>query len=95
MPERVVRVEILGQHYPIRSDLDEAYLHELAAYVDQKMRAAAAATPGGDWVRLAIVAALNAADELFRCRSGEDWGAHNRLIAERAQRIADVLDSAL
>ena len=36
----VVTVEIAGQRYPIRSGLDERYIAELAAYVDQKMRAA-------------------------------------------------------
>ncbi|PYR69801.1 MAG: hypothetical protein DMF88_04850 [Acidobacteria bacterium] len=37
----VVTVEIAGQRYPIRSGLDERYIAELAAYVDQKMRAGA------------------------------------------------------
>ena len=36
----VVTVEIAGQRYPIRSGLDPAYVAELAAYVDKKMRAA-------------------------------------------------------
>ena len=36
----VVTVEIGGQRYPIRSGLDPTYVGELAAYVDQKMRAA-------------------------------------------------------
>ena len=37
-------------------------------YVDEKMRAAADSTPTGDSLRLAVLAALNIADELFRCR---------------------------
>ena len=40
----------------------------LAAYVDEKIRAAAETTPTGDSLRLAVLAALNIADELFRCR---------------------------
>ena len=44
----VVTVEIAGQRYPIRSGLDERYITELAAYVDQKMRAAMTAAPESD-----------------------------------------------
>ena len=44
----------------------------LAAYVDEKMRAAAESTPSGDSLRLAVLAALNIADELFRCRDASE-----------------------
>ena len=47
-PSRVVHVEIHGQQYPIRSSLDPAYVAELAAYVDQKMRAASRETSATD-----------------------------------------------
>ena len=57
-----------GQRYPIRSSLDPEYVARLATYVDEKMRAAADTTPSGDSLRLAVLAALNIADELFRCR---------------------------
>ena len=55
----VVTVEIGGQRYPIRSVLDEQYVTELAAYVDQKMRAASDAAPASDMLGLAILVALN------------------------------------
>ena len=62
----VVTVEIGGQRYPIRSALDERYVTELAAYVDQKMRAASDAAPASDMLGLAVLVALNIADEYFR-----------------------------
>ncbi len=46
------------------------YVARLATYVDEKMRAAADSTPTGDSLRLAVLTALNVADELFRCRDG-------------------------
>jgi cell division protein ZapA len=64
----VVTVEIGGQRYPIRSVLDERYVTELAAYVDQKMRAASDAAPTSDLLGLAVLVALNIADEYFRER---------------------------
>ena len=67
---RVVTVEIHGQRYPIRSALDAAYVAELAAYVDEKMRLAARESPAGDTLQIAVLAALNIADEYFRARAG-------------------------
>ncbi len=90
---RVVPVEIGGQRYPIRSALDPEYVARLAVYVDEKMRAAADSTPTGDSLRLAVLAALNLADELFRCR--EAARAANGEIAERAGELEKLLDRVL
>ena len=86
-------VEIYGQRYPIRSGLDPAYVARLATYVDQKMRVAAESTPTGDSVRLAVLAALNIADELFRCR--ETTRARDGQLAERAEELERLLDRVL
>jgi cell division protein ZapA len=91
--ERVISVEIDGQRYPIRSTLDPDYVAQLATYVDGKMRAAADSTPTGDSLRLAVLAALNIADELFRSQDV------NRLrdgeLAERAGELERLLDRVL
>ena len=71
---QIVPVEIDGQRYPIRTALDPAYVTRLAAYVEQKMRAASDSTPTSDSVSLAVLAALNIADELFRCRDATSTG---------------------
>jgi cell division protein ZapA len=90
---RVISVDIQGQRYPIRSELEPEYVARLAAYVDDKMRAAADSTPTGDTLRLAVLAALNIADELFRCRDV------NRLrdgeLADRAGELERLLDRVL
>ena len=91
--DRVVPVEIYGQRYPIRSGLDPAYVARLATYVDQKMRVAAESTPTGDSVRLAVLAALNIADELFRCR--DTTRRRDSQLAERAEELERLLDRVL
>ena len=95
MPDdgRVVPVEIAGQRYPIRSSLDPEYVARLATYVDEKMRAAADTSPSGDSMRLAVIAALNVADELFRCRDANR--ARNGELAERTQELERLLDRVL
>jgi cell division protein ZapA len=90
---RVISVEIHGQRYPIRSSLDQDYVLRLATYVDQKMGAAVESTPGGDSLRLAVLAALNIADELFRMR--EAARAKDTEIAERANELEQLLDRVL
>ena len=91
--EKVIPVEIHGQRYPIRSTLDPQYVARLAAYVDEKMRVAADSTPTGDSLRLAVLAALNVADELFRCRDSND--ARSGELAERAGELERLLDRVL
>jgi cell division protein ZapA len=89
----VVTVEIGGQRYPIRSALDERYVTELAAYVDQKMRAASDAAPTSDMLGLAILVALNIADEYFRQRDQQSVSSDG--LHERAIRLERIVDEAL
>jgi cell division protein ZapA (FtsZ GTPase activity inhibitor) len=66
---------------------------ELAAYVDKKMRAAAETAPSTDTLGLAILVALNLADEYFRARQNES-SSHGQ-INERALRLEQLVDEAL
>jgi cell division protein ZapA len=90
---RVIAVEIHGQRYPIRSTLDPEYVARLASYVDEKIRVAADSTPTGDSLRLAVLAALNIADELFRCR--DVTSRRDGELAERAGELERLLDRVL
>ena len=90
---RVVKVEIHGQEYPIRSGLDPKYVAELAGYVDEKIRAASRETPAADTLKVAVLAALNIADEYFRSRD-EEQRRHDS-IADRAVELERMLDLAL
>ena len=90
---RVVTVEIAGQRYPIRSAYDERYVAELSAYVDQKMRAAAEAAPTSDTLGLAVLVALNLADEFFRARNQQSEA--DGVLNERALRLEQFLDGVL
>jgi cell division protein ZapA len=89
----VVTVEIAGHRYPIRSGLDERYIAELAAYVDQKMRAAVNAAPESDMLGLAILVALNLADDVFRARRQQSSAGVE--LNERALQLEQLVDGAL
>jgi cell division protein ZapA len=91
----VITVEIAGQRYPIRSTLDERYVTELAAYVDQKMRAASDSAPASDMLGLAVLVALNIADEFFRERERDAHHPPTGDLHERAMRLERIVDEAL
>jgi cell division protein ZapA len=92
-PSRVVHVEIHGQRYSIRSSLEPAYVTELAAFVDEKMRLAAKESPAGDTLKTAVLAAINIADEYFRaCDLAKD---REKGLADRAGELERLLDLVL
>ena len=90
---RVVHVEIHGHQYPIRSGLDPVYVAELAAYVDEKMRAASRETTAGDTLKIAVLAALNIADECFRAQANDRHRCQSLTL--RAGELERMLDLAL
>jgi len=90
---RVVSVEIQGLRYAIRSDLAPDYVQALARYVDRKMQSAADESGSGDQVKIAVLAALNLADEVFRCREGDE--AADVAWRERAERLEAIVDRAM
>jgi cell division protein ZapA len=87
-----VRVEIFDQAYNLRGS-DPEYILKLAEYVDSKMRAVAEATNTIDTVRLAVLAALNIADEYHLLKKKHDGGATD--YQKRAHLLADALDEVL
>jgi cell division protein ZapA len=90
---RVIHVEIHGQRYPIRSALDGQYVAELAAFVDEKMRLAAKECPAGDTLKIAVLAALNVADEYFRACDADQDSLSN--LKDRARELERMVDLAI
>jgi cell division protein ZapA len=90
---RVVHVEIQGQRYPIRTTLEPKYVQELASYVDRKMALASDASPSSDTLGLAVLTALNIADELFRSQDQQLDQAD--LLTARARALEHMVDQAL
>jgi cell division protein ZapA len=75
-------VQICGDDYRMTSELEAEDLRRVAAYVDQKMREAAANSGQSNKTRLAVLAAMEIALELFR--SQQEKG---RLIQKACENI--------
>ena len=90
---KVVQIEIHGQKYPIRTQLEPRYVQELAEFVEARMALAAKASPSSDTVAIAILAALNITDEFFRTRS--ELTSDSGQIAARTEALERIVDQAL
>lgn len=89
-----VRVEIFDQVYNLRGS-DADYIIKLAEYVDSKMRAVSEQTSTVDSVRLAVLAALNIADEYHLLKRRMETPAGNSEYKQRAHQLANALDEIL
>jgi cell division protein ZapA len=87
-----VRVEIFDQPYNLRGT-DPDYIFRLAEFVDTKMRAVAEQTSTVDSLRLAVLAALNIADEYHLLKRKYD--AISKDMNQRTSSLEDALDEVL
>ncbi len=104
---RLVQVEIFGQTYRLRADEDPEYVTTLASYVDGRMREVARQTTAVDTLKVAVLTALNIADDHLRLKkeSGPSPAAQPQPLrapnggqGELASRISEwsqILDEAL
>lgn len=94
-----VVVEIYDQIYQLRGT-DAEHIQRLAATVDAKMRAVSAHGATVDSLRVAVLAALNIADELWALRARFDLlsGSVNQAqstLRTRTGSLAGMLDEVL
>ena len=74
MIDKIIEIEIYKQKYRIKvkGEEDEKYISHLTSYVDQKMREVAVKSRSVDTLKVAVLAALNIADEFFLCQKKMD-----------------------
>ena len=92
-PANYVTVEIYDQTYHLSGE-DAEHIRRLAALVDAKMRAVAAQGRTVDSLRVAVLAALNLADELIQAGQTPS-GAAARVGHARAASLRGLLDEVL
>jgi cell division protein ZapA len=90
---KIVNVEVHGQKYPIKTELDPSYVEELAQFVESRMALASRSSPSSDAVGLAILAALNITDEYFRARSA--LSNSSGTLTARTEALEKMVDQAL
>ena len=91
--KNVVQVQIFGHTYTIKGEADQEYILGVAAYVDRKMREVTEKLPVASLSKVAILASLNIADELFKERAQRHH--HDEQFNQRAERLTAALDELI
>ena len=88
-----MKLDIYDQSYNLSVEENEEYLRDLASYVDAKMRAVATASHTADSLKIAVLAALNIADELLMARSREEQLVGP--LRNRVERCVTLVERAI
>ena len=89
----MTQVEIFGQTYSVRADGESSYIHDLARFVDSRMKEVADRTATVDTTKIAILAALNISDDLHQKEKQRRDNPTDAVA--RAERLIRKLDDAL
>lgn len=89
----MAKIQIYGKTYSLKSSSDQMSMEEVAAYVDAKMRELAAARSKTSSADLAVLAALNIAQELMELQKQND--ANHKSHEEKIGRIIEALEDEI
>jgi len=91
--KNVLKVRIYGAEYSIRGQADPMYIKAVAEYVDKKMLDVDKNVRVDSSLKVAILASLNIADELFRERSEkEDIRTE---LEDKINKLSELIDKQL
>jgi len=89
-----IEVKIFGSDYVIAGDPLPEHILEITSFVDSKMKELAGIFPSLSVQKLAVLAAVNIADELFQMRSGKS-GEVNSQMEEKTKKLIAMLEEGL
>jgi cell division protein ZapA len=88
--ERMVEIKVFGQTYTVKTDAEEDHIQEVARYVNEKMEEILKKTRSVSTLNVAILTALNIADDLLKER--EYRKALLREVEVKSQNLAEKID---
>ena len=89
-----VQISIFGQEYSVKAPADPEYIQKIAEYVDGKMREVQSGfTSTQSSTRIAILAAMNIADELFNARQSGDIDSSS--VEQKISSLIEFIDENL
>ena len=88
-----VTVKIFGSEYTLKGDADSEYVQKVASFVDDRMNEVARSSSVASTAKVAILAAVNIADELLRSQEGSIQSM--ALLEDRSVHIVRLLAKEL
>ena len=90
---KTTQIDIYGQRYALKGDVDEQYLKRVAAYVDEQMHALARGMKTATPTKLAILTAINIAHQLFQAERSHQEGDTD--LERRALTLVESIEEQL
>jgi len=91
--ERLIEIQVFGQTYTVKTDAEEGHIEEVARYVNKKMEEVLKKTRSVSTLNVAILTALNIADDLLKEK--EKRTTLLREIETRSKDLAEKIDMEL
>ena len=92
--KHILYVQIMGHDYPLEANAgDDLYVNRLAQFVEERMKEIKDESKVVDSYKLAVMAAMNISDELFRLK--ESKGSNSEVMENKADELLRFLDEAL
>jgi len=91
--EDLVRVQILGREYTVRSDEEEERVRKIAEYVNQKIKEVAEGTKTVSTLNIVILAALNIANDYFK--AVESQKNFTQTIEAKSGRLIEMISAQI
>jgi cell division protein ZapA len=88
--ERLVEIKVFGQNYTVKSDAEEDYIQAIAQYVNEKMEEVLKKTRSVSTLNVAILTALNIADDFLKER--EKRMAFVREVEAKSKELAEKIE---
>ncbi len=86
-----IDIEIFGQVFRIAAgDASEAYIQRLASYVDERMKSIAETTKSASFNRMAVLTALNIADDLLKLQ--DRYESASRVFSDKTDHLLVLLE---
>jgi len=91
--KNAIEVQICGRRYVVKGDATPEHAGRLAAYVDEQMRKLSASGGTVSSLNVAVLAALNIAEELFKVR--EEKQLLEETYEKKASELIDLISQEM
>ena len=92
MKDNLIRVKIFGMEYSLKGDEEQEYMEELSNYVDKKMKEITEHSALVSTAKVAVLAALRIADELYQLREKKDRIKTDNSAEKRIGQLIEMID---
>ncbi|MCT8334939.1 cell division protein ZapA [Leptospira sp. 85282-16] len=93
-PQKITK-QIFGETYTIVGEASSGYISEVADYVEQRLIDLSKSLPTASKTKLAVLCALNLADELFQMKDATAKLSENPELEERTKKIISLLEEGI